>query len=489
MQQLSGQDAMFLHAELKGLPQHIGGVSIYDPSSAPGGRPGFAAIHDMLQSRLHLSPIFRRKLAPVPFGLGQPYWTEDTHFDLEYHLRHIALPKPGDWRQLCILAARLHAVPLARDKPLWEMYVIEGLDGVEGLPPGCFALLLKVHHAAMDGATGARFMGIVHDRSPEPAPAPPAPPWIVEKPSPLGMLGRAYLDAWRLPGKLWHLASDAVPTALRLRRGYAEHRFEHLGKLPRTRFQGPISPHRVVEAREFDFGKIRAMKNAAPGATVNDVMLAIVSGGLRRYLDARGELPAQSLAAGCPIDVRSDSERASGGNMVGFMGLSLCSHIADPRERLLAIHRKSVEAKDYAQALGPRIALDITDLIPGSVLGVALRAAAVTGLAESSVVMNTVVTNVPGPPFAQYLCGAELIRNFCLGPLFPNVGLFHVVYSTVQHGEGTISLSFTACRQMLPDPEFYARCLQEAFDELAKALLPAAARKRTAARRKRGAGA
>jgi diacylglycerol O-acyltransferase len=166
--------------------------------------------------------------------------------------------------------------------------------------------------------------------------------------------------------------------------------------------------------------------------------------------------------------------------MVGFMLLSLCSDIADPRERLEAIHHKSVEAKAYAQALGPRIALDISDLIPGSVLSVALRAATLSGLAENTVIMNTVVTNVPGPPFAQYLCGAELIRNLSLGPLFTGVGLFHVIYSTVQHGERTITLSVNACRQMMPDPEFYAECLQAAHDELAFALL--------GTRRKRGTG-
>ena len=158
MQQLSGQDAMFIHSELPGLPQHIGGISIYDQSTAPGGNVRFKQILAMLEARVHLSPIFRRKLVTVPLGLGQPYWADDPDFDLEYHVRHIALPKPGDWRQLCILAARLHATPLSRDKPLWEIYIIEGLDAVEGLPKNCFAMLMKVHHAAMDGATGAQFL-------------------------------------------------------------------------------------------------------------------------------------------------------------------------------------------------------------------------------------------------------------------------------------------------------------------------------------------
>ena len=190
MQQLSGQDAMFLHAELDGLPQHIGGVTIYNQDTAPGGVVRFKQILAMLESRVHLSPIFRRKLATVPMGLGQPYWVDDPNFDLEYHVRHIALPKPGDWRQLCILMSRLHAHPISRDRPLWEMYVIEGLSGIDHLPPNCFALLLKVHHAAMDGATGAQFMNIVHDLCPEGQEIEPAGPWVVEKPSRARMLGK-----------------------------------------------------------------------------------------------------------------------------------------------------------------------------------------------------------------------------------------------------------------------------------------------------------
>ncbi|MCB1676115.1 MAG: wax ester/triacylglycerol synthase family O-acyltransferase [Halioglobus sp.] len=476
MQQLSGQDAMFLHAEMKGLPQHIGGISIYDPSTAPGGKVRFKDILAMLQSRVHLSPIFRRKLVTVPMGLGQPYWEEDVNFDLEYHVRHIALPKPGDWRQLCILAARLHAIPLSRDKPLWEIYIIDGLDDVQGVPPGCFALLLKVHHSAMDGATGARFMNIMHDMTPEIQPAPPAPPWVVQPASKVSMLAKAYVDAWRKPGELAKIIRDAIPAYRRIKRGYKDQEFEEQGDIPKTRFQGKISPYRVVDAKIFDFATVRAMKNAVPGATINDAMLAVVSGALRRYLQSKGELPQESLVTGCPVDVRTREEQETGGNMVGFMNLSLCTDIADPAKRLAAIHKKSVEAKAYAQALGPRISLDITNLIPGSVLSVALRAAAVTGLTESSVMTNTVVTNVPGANFQLYLCGAEMVAGISMGPLLPNIGLFHIVYSAVQGKQGTITLSFTACREMLPDPAFYAQCLQDSFDELCTTLLSASER-------------
>ena len=478
MEQLSGQDAMFLHAELDGLPQHIGGVSIYDQSTAADGMVRFKQILATLESRLHLSPIFRRKLATVPMGLGRPYWVEDPDFDLEYHVRHIALPKPGDWRQLCILSARLHSQPLRRDKPLWEMYIIEGLNNIDGIPPNCFALLLKVHHCAMDGATGAQFMNIMHDLTPETTHPGKPPPWIVERPSRARMLGRAYLDAWKKPGEIIDVLREAGPAIMRLRRGKEQQDFHELEDKQKTRFQGKISRHRVVEARKFDFETIRAIKNTQPGTTINDVMLTIVAGGLRKFLQAKNELPESTLVTGCPIDVRSPEERMAGGNMVGFMSVALRTEIEDPAERLAAVHEESQSAKAYAEALGPRVAMDITNVVPGNVLSVALRAASATGITESNVVMNTIVTNVPGAPFQLYLCGAELIDSFSLGPLLPNAGLFHIVYSSVQNKQGTITLSFTACRDMLPDPEFYAQCLQESYDELRAATLAPRKRRR-----------
>ncbi|MDX1733291.1 MAG: wax ester/triacylglycerol synthase family O-acyltransferase [Halioglobus sp.] len=478
MQQLSGQDAMFLHAELDGLPQHIGGVSIYDQSTAPGGKVRFKQILAMLEDRVHKSPIFRRKLAFVPYNLGRPYWVEDADFDMEYHVRHIALPKPGDWRQLCILAARIHSQPLRRDKPLWEMYVIEGLNNVEGYPPGCFALLLKVHHCAMDGATGTQFMNIVHDLTPETEVFNDAPPWIVERPSRARMLGRADLDAWRKPGQVVEMVREAIPAVQRIRQGRKDEAFHSLDDKEKTRFQGRISRHRVVEARKFDFEEIRAIKNTQPGTTINDVMLTIVGGGMRRYLQSKGELPEHSLVTGCPIDVRTAEERAAGGNMVGFMNVALRSDIVDPTERMAQVHEEARSAKAYAEALGPRFAVDLADVMPGNVLSLAMRTASATGLSEASVMFNTIVTNVPGAPFQLYMCGAALVDSISLGPLMPNVGLFHIVYSSVQDKKGSINLSFTACRDMLPDPGFYAECLQESFEELRDAALKPPKKKR-----------
>jgi diacylglycerol O-acyltransferase len=420
----------------------------------------------------------------VPYGLGRPYWVEDPDFDMEYHVRHIALPKPGDWRQLCILAARLHSQPLRRDKPLWEMYVIEGLNNIDGYPPGCFALLMKVHHCAMDGATGTQFMNIVHDLTPETRDVGKAPPWLVERPSRARMLGQAYIDAWRKPGQVLDIIKQAGPAFMRIRQGKKEEKFRSLEDKPTTRFQGKISHHRAVEACKFDFEEVRAIKNTQPGTTVNDVMLTVVAGGLRKYLDSKGELPEQTLVTGCPIDVRSAEERSAGGNMVGFMNVGLRTDIADPAERLAEVHLETKSAKAYAEALGPRFSVDLADVMPGNVLSLAIRTASATGLSEASVMFNTIVTNVPGAPYQLYMCGAALVDSISLGPLLPNVGLFHIVYSSVLEKKGSINLSFTACRDMLPDPAFYAQCLQESFEELRASALAGTQKSRKPRRKK-----
>lgn len=471
MQQLSGQDAMFIHTENMGMPQHIGVMSIYDQSTAPEGLVRFKQILQLLESRSHLSPIFNRRLRKVPLSLDQPYWEDVENDDIEAHVHHIALPKPGDWRQLCILASRIHARPLDMSKPLWEMYVIEGLDSVRNLPKGCFAVMTKVHHAAMDGATGARFIPLLHDLSPEITDVGEAPTKIVEKYNDSHMLSKALVNNLRKPMQFMNLVGNAIPTWRRIRRGKKEQDFTTLEDKQKTVFQGKISPHRVCDAVPFAFEDIRAIKNAVAGATVNDAMLCIISGGLRKYLAAKNALPEKTLVSGCPIDVRSNDEQSSGGNMVGFMTVSLHSNIEDPKERLKAIHDASMSSKAYAEALGPRMAVDVTNVLPGGMLSLALRAASATGLTEAAVIFNTVVTNVPGPTKQLYFCGAKMVDGINFGPLLPNVGLFQIVYSSVMNKVGTISISFTACRKMLPDPELYSACLEESFQELKAACL------------------
>ena len=471
MQQLSPIDALMLYIESASAPNQLNPVIVYEPSSAESGVVRFKEILENINSRLHLAPSFRRKLIYPPLNLDDPYWVDDEHFDLEFHVRHIALPKPGDWRQLCILASRIHSRPMDLSKPLWEMYVIEGLDSVRGLPKNCFAVMIKIHHAAMDGASGAQFIPMIHDLSPDIGDAGTAPQRVVQQYNNWHMLSRAVGNNLKKPKQFFDLAGSLIPAWQRIRRGKKEQDFVSLDDKQKTLFQGKISPHRVCDAVPFAFEELRAIKNTVPGATINDTMLCVVSGALRKYLSAKQALPEKTLVSGCPIDVRSDAERSGGGNMVGFMTVSLRSDIADPKARLAAIHDASMSSKAYAEALGPRVAVNVTDVLPGGVLSLALRAAASTGLTESAVIFNTVVTKVPGPNQQLYFCGAKLVDGMNFGPLLPNVGLFHIVYSSVLNKVGSISISFTACRKMLPDPEFYSECLQASFDELKAATL------------------
>jgi WS/DGAT/MGAT family acyltransferase len=486
MQQLTGQDAMFLHAEMNGFPMHIGGVSIYDQRTAPGGIVRFKDILSRFQNRVHRSPIFRRKLKRVPLGLDQPYWVDDPHFDLEYHIRHIALPKPGDWRQLCIQVARLHAQPLDLNRPLWQIYVIEGLNNIEGVPKGSFALYTKVHHAAMDGDTGVQFFAAFNDLEPDP-PEEETPAWVVEpEPGNARLLGRAYLNALRKPGQVLQLVRQAMPARKRLSEGRKAGKFHTLEDKVATRFNRDLSRHRVVEARKFDFEAIREIKSAVAGATINDAVLSIISGAMRRYLESLGELPRQNMVAGCPIDVREESERGAGGNMIGIMNVDMCSGIAEPLQRLAAVHEQALQSKAYAEALGPRITLDIADTVPGGIISSVMRLSVAAGMAEKNPMQNTIITNVPGSPYQLYLCGAALVDSFGIGVLAPGMGLFHTVTSAVMNKKGSIIIAVLSCREVMPDPEFYAECLQHSFDEHLAAvrnLRPAAGRKKKPARR------
>lgn len=481
MQQLSGPDAMFLHTELEGFPMLIGGVSIYDQSTSPNGVVRFKDILAMFESRLHRSPIFRRKLAEVPFNLDQPYWVDDLNFDLEFHVRHIALPQPGDWRQLCIQVARLHARPLDRGRPLWEAYVIEGLNKVEGVPPGSFALYLKVHHAAIDGASGMQFFSAFNDITPIPAAASLPAVWEAETPpSNTRLLGKAYMNNLKKPGQIVRMGREVMASRKRVKQGLEAGDFTELGDIPSTRFNGKLSPHRVVGATKFDFEAVRQIKNSVKGATINDAVLAIVSGALRKYLDAKGELPEESLVTGCPVNVRSEAEKDVEGNLVGMMTTCLNTDIDDPLQRLQQVHDDAMDAKAYMQAQGARMMIDFSETVPASIQALLTQASAAAGIAEKNLLMNTTVTNVPGSPVQLYMCGAQIIDSFGIGPISPGMGLFHTVNSMVMKGKGTLTLAFLCCRDAMPDPEFYAECIEASYEELRQATNPRKrAKKRT----------
>ncbi len=464
MQQLSGMDASFLYFETRNAPTHIGSFAIYDQSTAPGGRVSFKGILANVERRLHLARCFRQRLVKVPLDLDHPYWLEDPDFDLEFHVRHIALPQPGDWRQLCIQAARIHARPLDLGKPLWEMYVIEGLNHVEDVPPGSFAVLTKIHHAAIDGVSGAELTAAIHDTSPDAEPPLPEEEWRPERvPTLLELAARTTANNIRQPFRFARVLSQTIPPIARVLRSDSSEEIEAAGPVPRTRFNGTVSPHRVVEGRVFSLQDIRDIRKRVPGATVNDVVLSVCSGALRRYLKHHRELPVDSLVAMAPISVRSDDERQSAGNQISAMAVTLFTQIEDPLERLEKLQRGTQGSKATAEALGARTMTDITQVLPGSLSGLAARLYTRLGLANRvKPFLNTVITNVPGPQVPLYFTGAKMVGLYGMGPVMDGMGLIHPVFSF----SGRISISVTACRDQMPDPGFYAECLQASFDEL-----------------------
>jgi len=485
MQQLSGLDSSFLYLETGATPMHIASLSIYDQSTAPGGHVTFKEILRFFEQRLHKARAFRQRFVRVPLSLDHPYWIEDPDFDLEFHVRHIALPKPGDWRQLCIQAARLHARPLDLRKPLWEAYVIEGLDHVDGVPEGSFALVTKVHHAAIDGISGAEMSAAIHDLSPDAEVAEPDQPWAPERlPTGIELLGKSLVHSAKTPLKLGKLLLRSSPVLARVAAGIANRELKIPVRVPRTRFNGTVSAHRVFDGRAFDLNEIKAIKNSQPGTTVNDVIVSICGGALRKYLEAKHELPEDSLVAMVPMSVRADEQRGAGGNLVTAMSLPVRSDIEDPLERLHAVNRESRQAKKLAYTMGPNLAADAAEFLPSTVSGLLTRAYASAGLADRvPPLVNTVITNVPGVNMPLYSMGSRMVASFGLGPVTHGIGLFQPVVGY----NDTITISAVADRDMMPDPAFYCECLQSSFDELKRAIsahAPKTRKKKASAKRK-----
>ncbi len=475
MQQLSEMDSNFLQQESARTPMHISPVIVYDQSARAGGKVRFKEILTVFERNLHKSAIFRRKLAGGAMGLDTPYWVEDADFDLEFHVRHIALPKPGDWRQFCILLARLQARGLDMKRPLWEAYVIEGLNRVEGLPENSFAIMIKIHHSAIDGISGAEIITAIHSLTNEVAPPLVADSWQGERePSAWQVWSRAYVHNLKLPIKFVETVSTLVPAIIRARKLSANPSNDRRKTLTaKTRFNARISTNRVTDALIMELAEIKAMRKTLGDVTVNDIMVAIVGGAMRKYLQAKGELPRNSLIAGAPVNVRSERNSESRGNQVSLMRISLATDIADPVAQLQAIHQSAKQSKTFSNAMGASVMMNISEILLPQVLGWGFRAVTMAAARTARPMpCHVVISNVPGPQFPLYLAGAKVHLMMGLGPLLDMMGLFHAVLS----GVGRITITFLSCREMMPDPDFYKACLQEAYEELRVAAQQAASR-------------
>ena len=469
MEQLSGQDASFVYMETPNTPMHIGSVAIYDPSTAPGGFVRFKDILRHIEGRLDKARSFRQKLVRVPFDLDHPYWVEDADFDLEYHVRHVALPQPGDWRQLCIQVARLHARGMDMTKPLWEFNIIEGLDNIPGIPKGSFALVSKVHHAAIDGMSGVELSASVHDLEAKAVSEVPPSSWKPEEnPKLAEMLMRTWFTSVTQPIKFAKTLANTVPGIARLGKEIAGGgvSLKSAKMAPSSIFGGKVGPHRVWDGVIYPLAEIRAIKENIDGATVNDVILAIIGGAMRDYLIGRDALPKPSLTAMAPISVRAEGEKEALGNLVSAMTVQLGTHIADPVERLNFIHKEVKNSKAMTNAVGARTLTDYSQFMPAALSGLAARLYTRLGVANlHSPAFNCVATNVPGPRVPLYFAGAKMVRMMGTGPVFDGMGLINTIYS---YGP-EIAISFTSDRAIMPDPAVYAEALQRSFKALREA--------------------
>ncbi|MEH6587242.1 MAG: wax ester/triacylglycerol synthase family O-acyltransferase [Halioglobus sp.] len=465
MEQLTELDNAFIQMERNSTPMHISPVIFYDQSDVAKGKVRFKDILEVFKRNLHKSKVFRRKLAGGALGFDTPYWIEDPDFDLEFHVRHIALPQPGDWRQLCILLARLHARGLDMKRPLWEAYVIEGLNTVEGLPQNSFAIMLKVHHSAIDGVSGAEIITALHSLNPEDPLPEIQSEWQSEPNPPMSkVLGQAYINNLKRPLRLASAVGQLVPNIRKANLLSAERSQEtQEASRDKTRFNARVGTNRVTDTLIMELARIKKIRQSVPGATINDVIVATVSGAMRKYLDAHGELPDHSLSCAAPVSVRSERNSESKGNQVGVMTIEMATDISNPVERLQAVMLHSRNSKETSQVVGTGVMMDVTSGLWPQFAKLTMRAATlVADRDDIPMPIHTVISNVPGPQFPLYLAGARVHMLMGLGPLVDLSGLFHAVIS----GMGLITINFLSCREMMPDPDFYKQCLEESYSEL-----------------------
>lgn len=467
MRQLSGSDAFFLFSDKPGQHQHISTIYIYDPSTASSGHLDFETILDHVRDRLSTSRIFRQKLVEVPLNLDYPYWIEDSAFSLESHVRHISLPSPADWKQFCIQVSFLHSRPLDLSRPVWEMYVIGGLDNIPFLPKGSFAVMTKVHHSAIDDTTEEDFTIALHDR--------PSPNQVVEtqrhwRPEAEPGTGQLLALAWfNNTGKLLE-TSQAIWSKLPwvgtgdLMAEDAQHGSEE--RAPKTRFDQEISPYRVWNACAFDMADLNAIMNAVAGATLNETVLAICSGALRKYLESKGELPEKSLWALLPVHIHSTENEGIPGHRVQLTRTRIMSNISNPLKRFEAIVR------DIKQAWGHSLSADeineVQEILPSATMTMAAKTIAARfgpgkRYRENH---NVVVSIIHGPEEQVFLCGARLIAFTGMAIILDNLALNH----TVTTYDGKLTIAPICDRTIMPDPAFYMECLQDSFEELENAI-------------------
>lgn len=426
------------------MHMHVAMTAIFDPSTMPGGYR-FEKIKDFIEGRLHLVPPFRRRVVEVPFRLHHPIWVEDPHFDIDHHIRRIGAPSPGGHRELAEVAAHIASTPLDRTRPLWELHV------VEGLADGNIGVVTKMHHCAVDGVSGAELMVNLFDVDPAGRDLEPPEPREPEPvPSDVELVTYALASRARQQLSLLPLVGSTLRTVSTL---VSRHRNPHavVGAVPLTAPPTPwnraITSHRRMSFTRVSLADVKRIKNHV-GCTVNDVVLGLMGGALRRYLDAHGVLPDAPLVAVCPVSVRGDEETGQTNNKVSAMFTSLATDVADPIERLHVIHDVTKGAKEDHNVVGAHLLQDWAEHAAPTTFALAARLYSGMNLSDRHrPIHNVVISNVPGPSFPLYYAGAKLEYTLPMGPVMEGAGLNITVLSYMDH----VDIGFMACRDLVPD--------------------------------------
>jgi len=466
MRQLSATDMLMMMLDSARTPNHMGPILICDPHRVTGAAVTFDEIYDGVADRLARAPMLRQRLVSAPLGLDNPYWVDDPNFDLEYHIRQIGLPKPGGWNQLCDQIARLASRPLDLTRPPWEMYVIDRLDTIPGVPADAFALFIKIHHTAVDGQEGLQLVNLLTTVDPEAEESRPASTGWAPRPLPSNwnLLWRSVASLPRRPLAAADIVGRAVPALARLGIGLLTPDDGTSVSVPYSRFSGRVGAHRVADAVTVPFATLKQARARAPGSTIYDVALAAVGGALRRYLLKHDELPEGSLAAAVPISTRANEDVGAGGNQIDGTLVSLRTDVASDIERLAAISAATKDIRTVRVGVSAGQLSALSEVVPGQLLGTGLRAAAeLAARAKIAVAGNCTVTNVPGPRVPLYFLGCKVLSCHGVGPIQDGMGLIHLVTSYC----ADFTVSIVADRDMMPDMTFYADCIREAFAGLA----------------------
>ena len=482
MQQLSGLDANFLYMETGPNFGHVCGVALLDTTEVEGGL-AFDAVQSVVAQRLPLLPPLRRRLVEVPLGIDRPYWADDPDFDLDFHVRELALPSPGTPLQLAEQVARIASRPLDRRRPLWELYLISGLE------QDSQALMVKFHHAALDGVAGAELITTLLDPTPQPAGESTEPDdWQpAALPGELSMWLRGVAGVTLQPLRVLDFQRRVWSTVPRATRFLARSATPALGEgltrwangaaatdggvlawpaltAPRTSFNRPITPHRRWAYGTASLPVVKAVKNAF-GVTVNDVVMAACAGALRRWLQAHDELPGQPLLAMVPISVRTPEQQGQFGNRVSALVAALPTHLADPVDRLRFAHEAMRTAKEQHSAISAETLQDVTQFAMPALATRAARVAAQLRLADHvDPPYNVVISNVPGPRTPLWFAGARMRGYYPVSVVTDGLGL----NITVQSYLDSLDIGLVSCRELVPDLWDLLDHLQTSIDELAE---------------------